>query len=148
MTARETRRDETLLNRKVRVRSLPVTAPPTPPGGGRIVTPAGELAQILNGVTFRFLAYLEFKPDPSAPRGNHVHAKKTESLYLISGHLRAVYQDISTGERTECDLRSGDLVTISPGCAHVYFAEEYSQAIEVADADYDPADTIPFMIEV
>jgi len=137
-----------MLNEKVRFRTLPVTQPPTPPGGGRIVTPAGELAQVLNGETFRFLAYLEFKTDSKRPRGNHYHAEKTESLYVISGRLRAVYRDISTGEQTERVLQAGDLVTISPGCAHVYFPEEYSQAIEVSDAEYDPADTIPFMIEV
>lgn len=147
MIENQTRRDETLLSDKVRFRTLPVTQPPTPPGGGRIVTPAGELAQVLNGATFRFLAYLEFKPESTRPRGNHYHAKKTETLYLISGSLRAVYRDISTGEQAERVLHSGDLVTISPGCAHVYFAEEHSQAIEVADAEYDPADTIPFMIE-
>lgn len=142
-----TRRDQPVIADKVSFRTLPVTVPPTAPGGGRIVTPAGELAQVFSGQDFRFLAYLEFKANLSMPRGNHYHAVKTESLYVITGRLRAVYRDIETGETLTRTLSAGDLVTIKPGCAHTYFPEEYSQAIEVADTAYDPADTIPYAIE-
>lgn len=131
---------------KVQLRRLPVTSAPIPPGGGRIQSPAGELAQVLNGDIYRFLAYLEFRPDASKPRGNHYHAIKTESLYLISGRVRAVYQDVESGERTEAVLEAGDLVTVHPNCAHVYYALEFSQAVEVANEMYDPADTYPYEV--
>ncbi|MET7748783.1 hypothetical protein [Micromonospora sp. NPDC005367] len=38
----------------------------------------------------------------------------------------------------------GDLVTAHPRCAHVYYAYEHSQAVELADEPYDPADTYPY----
>lgn len=128
---------------KVRLRRLPVTSPPIPAGGGRIQSPAGELAQIVNGGTYRFLAYLEFRPDAARPRGNHYHAHKTETLYVISGRLRAVFRDLDSGERTELTIEAGDAVTVEPRCAHVYFALEHSQAVELADTPYDPGDTHP-----
>ncbi|MFG3687838.1 cupin domain-containing protein [Micromonospora sp. NPDC047740] len=131
---------------KMQLRRLPVTMPPIPPGGGRIQSPAGELAQVVNGDSYKFLAYVEFRPDASKPRGNHFHAHKTELLYLISGRVRAVYQDLDSGERAELTLEPGDLVTVQPRCAHVYYALEYSQAVELADHPYDPADTHPYEV--
>ncbi|MGW1062182.1 hypothetical protein [Micromonospora rubida] len=131
---------------KVQVRRLPVTTPPVPPGGGRIQSPAGELAQVVNGDIYRFLAYLEFRPDATKPRGNHFHNHKSETLYLISGRLRALYHDLDSGERAEMTLEPGDLVTVHPRCAHVYYALEHSQAVELADQPYDPTDTHPYEV--
>ncbi|MFD0784910.1 cupin domain-containing protein [Micromonospora azadirachtae] len=126
------------------MRRLPMTSPPLPDGGGRIQSPAGELARVVNGGTYRYLAYLEFRPDTGRPRGNHYHERRTETLYVIGGRLRAVYQDLESGERTEAILEAGDLVTVRPRCAHVYYACELSQAVELADEPYDPADTYPY----
>lgn len=134
-------------NNKVEIRTLPITPAPTPPGGGRIMTPSGELAQVINGQTFRFLAYLEFIPGMAKPRGNHYHTNKTESLYIIGGKLRAVFKDLDTGDTVSRHLSAGDLITIKPGCAHVYFAEEYSQAIEISDTAYNPDDTTAYIIQ-
>ncbi|MEU0157108.1 hypothetical protein [Micromonospora fulviviridis] len=39
---------------KVQLRRLPVTTPPIPSGGGRIQSPAGELAQVVNGDSYQF----------------------------------------------------------------------------------------------
>ncbi|MFG1775444.1 cupin domain-containing protein [Micromonospora sp. NPDC049051] len=128
---------------KVRLRRLPLTSPPIPAGGGRIESPAGELAQIVNGGTYRFLAYLEFRPD-ARPRGNHYHVHKTETLYVISGRLRAVFRDLDSDERTELTIGAGDLVTVQPRCAHAYHAQEHAQAVELADTPYDPTDTHPW----
>ncbi|WP_089017414.1 cupin domain-containing protein [Micromonospora coriariae] len=131
---------------KVQLRRLPVTTPPIPPGGGRVQSPAGELAQLVNGDSYQFLAYLEFRPDATKPRGNHYHAHKTETLYLISGRVRAVYHDLDSGERARMTLEPGDLVTVQPRCAHVYYALEHSQAVELANRPYDPADTHPYEV--
>lgn len=133
---------------KLNVRSLPMTEPPIPNGGGRISTPAGEIAQIINGEDFSFLAYIEFQPGATRARGNHYHVEKTELLYLINGRLRAVYEDMESGLREERFLSAGDLVTIQPKCAHVYFALEYSQSVEISIGKYDPADTIRFEVQL
>jgi mannose-6-phosphate isomerase-like protein (cupin superfamily) len=131
---------------KVSVRRLPDVAPPIPQGGGRIVTAAGELAQIVNGESYRYLAFLEFQPDPNAPRGNHYHAQKTEHLYIVDGLVRAAYRDLDTGETAEVDLTAGDLVVVRPRCAHAYIALEQSHAVEFSPLTYDSADTIAYVL--
>lgn len=133
--------------KKVQIRRLPITSPPLPETGGRIQTPAGELAQVVNGPTFRHLAYMEFLPDSSKPRGNHYHREKTELLYIISGRLRAVYKDLESEERLEVELHPGDLVTVAPHCAHAYYALEHSQAVEMAEHPFDPTDTYPYQLD-
>jgi quercetin dioxygenase-like cupin family protein len=131
---------------KVAIRRLPDVVPPIPQGGGRIVTPAGELAQIVNGEAYRYLAFLEFHPDPNAPRGNHFHAVKTEHLYIVDGLVRATYRDLDTDETAEVELVAGDLVIVRPRCAHAYVALEHSHAVEFSPLDYDPADTIRYVL--
>jgi hypothetical protein len=44
-------------------------------------------------------------------------------------------------------LTGGDLVTVMPNCAHVYHALEHSHAVELSANVYDPADTIPYVVE-
>jgi quercetin dioxygenase-like cupin family protein len=133
---------------KVTIRRLPDVVPPIPEGGGRIVTSAGELAQIVNGDAYRYLAFLEFQADPSAPRGNHFHAVKTEHLYLVDGLVRATYRDLDTHESAEVELVAGDLVIVHPRCAHAYVALEHSHAVEFSPLAYDPADTIRYVLSV
>ncbi|WDZ82440.1 cupin domain-containing protein [Micromonospora cathayae] len=130
---------------KVQLRRLPVTEPPIPPGGGRIQSDAGELAQIASGPdAYRFVAYLELRP--GRPRGNHYHTRKTETLYVVSGRVRAVFHDLTSGRRSEAVLEPGHLVTIQPHCAHVFHALDPAQAVELADVPYDPADTHPHQV--
>src|SRR4051794_18047387 len=56
---------------KARRRTLPLVKPPIPSGGGRIITAAGELAQIVDGDHFQFLVAIEFRYEgpASASRG-------------------------------------------------------------------------------
>ncbi|MGQ0776882.1 MAG: cupin domain-containing protein [Pseudonocardiales bacterium] len=133
---------------KVTIRTLPLTQPPIPEGGGRIRSAAGELVQIVNGEQFRFLAYIEFKQDAQAVRGNHYHARKTEIMYIISGRLQAKYMDLDSGESMKVILGSGDLVTIRPKCAHAYYPLEYSQVVEMSATVYDPTDTITHKLDL
>ena len=132
---------------KIEIRRLPIVSPPIPEGGGRVATPAGELTQIVSGTPFLFLAYIEFLPDETKPRGNHVHKVKTETLYVIKGSLRAIYKDVELGTRKEVYLESGDLVTVPPNVAHVYYALDYTQTVELADRPYDVGDTTPFRVD-
>ncbi len=128
-------------------RTLPVVVgpPPTPvTTGGRILLPAGEFTQVLNGETARFVALLEFKVGPGLSRGNHYHERKTESLYVVSGRLAARFADLDTGERFERELAAGDLVTVAPRLAHTYRALEPALAVELSPTPFDPADVTRF----
>jgi quercetin dioxygenase-like cupin family protein len=131
---------------KLDIRTLPIVDPPIPLGGGRLLTPAGELTQVINGKAFEFAAYITFDPQSRRPRGNHYHARKTETLYVISGELEALYQDLDTHDQLSLILHGGDIVTISPRCVHAYRAIEYSQGLEFSNESYDPRDTFPYPI--
>jgi hypothetical protein len=132
---------------KFEVRRLPISAPPLPESGGRLITTTGELTPFANGGYYRFAAYLEFLPDRHARRrGNHYHAEKTETLYIVKGALIATYVDLDSGERTETHLQEGDLAIVYPRCAHAYTPLEYSQAVELASHSYDATDTVPYRI--
>jgi dTDP-4-dehydrorhamnose 3,5-epimerase-like enzyme len=129
---------------KVSFKRLEVFTPPLSVpivNGGRIMTLAGELAQVVNNQVFRYLAYIEFSENTEASRGNHYHTTKEEFLYVLKGRLRAIYKDVDTDETQEFFWGAGDLVNIKPRCAHIYFPLEYSQAIEFSDSNYDPSDT-------
>lgn len=126
----------------VSVRLLPVVSPPIPDGGGRVSSPAGELVQVVNGDHLRFAAYIEFKA--GATRAQHYHRYRTEILYVISGLLEARYRDVATGDSMDIVLSPGHLVTVGPGCAHLYRVVEYSQVMELSDRSYDPSETVAY----
>jgi hypothetical protein len=132
--------------KKVQVRTLPVSAPPVPASGGIVKMPAGDLYQMINGEAFRFLAFIEFQPDATRPRGNHYHEAKQETLYIVAGRIRAVYFDLDSGDRDEVELSPGDVVTVEPRCAHVYYPLDYSLAIEVAPNAVDISDTKRYVV--
>ena len=131
----------TLLSGAVTIRRLETKPPPLDALGGRILSPSGEIAQIVSGATFRYLAYLEFLPDPAAARGHHGHRLQEEYLYVIRGDLLAIYEDAATGERAETFLGAGDLINVRPGCAHAYVAQAYSQLLEFSPTPFDYSDT-------
>ncbi len=134
---------------KISVKKMNVFSPPIIgelKDGGRIMMPTGELTQIVNGKSFKFLAYIEFDNDTSVVRGNHYHLVKEEHLYLIRGRLQAVYKDIDTEEMEELVLEAGDLIVIKPRCAHVYFPLEYSQSVEFSPSEFDANDTYRYVI--
>lgn len=132
--------------RKLDIYTLPLERPPGEKGG-RIQTRAGEIAQVVSGPAFRFLAYLEFQCPPSVARGNHYHTHKDERIYIVTGRLRATCKDIDSGETTSIMVESGDLLHIRPRCAHVFVPLEYSQALEFAPDPFDPTDTYSYMLE-
>ena len=128
---------------KVSIRRLPVLdAPPAQPvlDGVRIRMAAGEAVPVFNGGPWRFVAYLEFLPGTGAWRGNHWHERKREEFYVIRGRLRALFEDMDTGERAETVLEQGDVLAIEPRCAHAFQALEYAQAIECSPFVFDAAD--------
>lgn len=132
----------------VAVQHLPVLSKgPIPASGGRLDTPAGELAQIINGEPIQLVTYIEFKPD-GQPRGNHYHKQKTEIIYIIKGKLKLTLEDLSDSSYQTIDLESGDLIRVQPNIAHVYVAQTYTQALEMTNVPYDPSDTIAYKVKV
>lgn len=109
---------------------------------GRISMPAGELSVVLNGPTVRYVATVEFIP--AVPRGNHVHHRKVQWLYLISGRLEAIVKDMQSQVGETFTMEPGDLVTVQPNIAHVFTATVPSLALEACAEAYDPADTFPY----
>lgn len=131
---------------KINIRRLEVKTPPLDENGGRIISQAGEIAQIVSGTSFKFLAYIEFEESGETPRGNHYHVNKEEFFYVVKGRLRAIYENLETKERAETVLETGDLVSVKPKCAHVYFPVEYTQLIEFSTGAFDPADTYKHVV--
>ena len=109
---------------------MPIVEPPAPVDGGRILTPSGELVQVLSDREIRLIVYLEFADSTSGlVRGNHYRMNKTEFLYVISGRIGVhLFYTLSRGEH-QGRLAKSDLVENRPGCVHVYWTEEVGGAI-------------------
>lgn len=123
------------------ITSLPVFDAPLPASVGRLLTDsAGEMVRIIDGISIKYAAYIEFLPG-GRPRGNHVHKIKTEYLYVLTGRLKATYIDTGSGEIQVREVVAGDLITVYPDCAHVYETIEHAQALEMTAEVYDPSDT-------
>jgi mannose-6-phosphate isomerase-like protein (cupin superfamily) len=133
--------------RRLATHRLPLAAP-LGPEGGRIFSAAGEMAQLVSGESFRYLAYVEFVHQPHVVRGNHYHRVKDEHLYVLVGRLRCVCKDLESDERAVYEVAAGDLMRIQPGCAHALVPLEYTQALEFAPQPYDPADAYPYPLEM
>jgi len=129
------------------VQHLSFTEPPLPASGGRLLTPAGELSQIISNEAIYHIVYIEFKPD-GKPRGNHYHKVMNHAIYVIKGKLQVTLVDLADTSRTTVEVVAGDLIRIKPNCAHVFRALEYSQALELNSTPYDPDDTIPYTVEI
>jgi dTDP-4-dehydrorhamnose 3,5-epimerase-like enzyme len=131
---------------KYSVQHLPVVDPPLPHSGGRMVNASGEMAQIIGNEPVRHVVYIDFKAD-GKPRGNHYHVKmQMHGIYIIQGKLRVTLVDVDDESRDTVTLQAGDFIRTKSRCAHVFVAEEYSQALELNDTPFDPADTIPYVI--
>jgi len=128
---------------RVVCRALPVFVPPTGPQAPeerRVQLPQGELAQLRNGgEAIGYLAVLELRP--GTVRGNHVHRRKRESVYVIEGSVRLVVADPDTGQREDRVLGPGDLVFIPPGVPHALAPLTAGRALEFAPEPVDPSDT-------
>ncbi len=138
---------ETVLGGKVVRYRLPVIEGRPAPGAvlpdlKRLLLPQGELAQIHNGNPgIRYLAWIDLSS--GSARGNHVHRRKDESIYLIAGELRVVVEDPASGERGEVRMQAGDLIRIPPGIPHALQPLVDGHALEFAPDPLDPADTFP-----
>ena len=137
------------LGGKVVKSSLPViTGRPGPdaPALKRLVLPQGELGQIHDSDEgIRYMAVLELRA--GSVRGNHYHKVKEERVYVLQGELSVLLQDLQTNERASVSLRTGDLLLIPTGIAHVMRTVEPGQAIEFAPTRFNAADIFPFPLD-
>jgi mannose-6-phosphate isomerase-like protein (cupin superfamily) len=128
--------------------SLPVISGrpgPDAPILKRLLLPQGELAQVHDsdeGICY--LAVIETRMD--SVRGNHYHKVKEELIYVLQGELLVVVEDIGTNERASVPLRTGDLLRIQTGIAHLLRTVAPGQAIEFSRARFSAADIFPFAL--
>lgn len=110
------------------------------PARKRLHLPQGDLAQIHNSPEpIHFIAWIELKA--GGIRGNHIHRRKQEYLYLLAGSATLTLEHAQTRERVTLDLAVGDLVLIEPGIAHAIASPVAGEAIEYSPQAFDPADT-------
>ena len=136
----------TLLNGRVRKTSL-VTIhgrpPPDAPRLRRLLLDQGELAHFWDGeFPINYMALLELRQGTT--RGNHYHKIKREFLYVMSGHLNVLLEDIASRDKAAVDLKTGDLVDIQPAVAHAYIVKIPGQALEFSEAKFNATDTFSF----
>ena len=132
-----------------------VTIEPLPAGGDdsserRLFSAKGEMAQILNrpGEAFHHLVYWDLdSPSTGLERGHHLHARKTDRLYVIRGELLLAAEDPATRERRVLRAPAGSRIMIAPGIAHAFRSTGPAQVLEYSPAVYDPSDTRPHRIE-
>ena len=111
----------------------------------RLQLPKGSLEVFHNNPDpVRYIAHLELKA--GVDRGHHVHQRKEESFYLISGHVTIGVEAIETGERHLVDVLPGDLVQIFPGIAHAVRIHEGGHAVEFAREPVGTDDTQPHRV--
>ena len=110
----------------------------------RLLEPRGELTQISNGKAFLHLVYWDIRPEPGTFRGQHYHERKEESMYILRGCLRALFEDIDSKEREEHTLAEGTKVLIQPRLAHKFIPLEFVQVIEFSPQPFDGSDAFPY----
>src|SRR5215467_11047121 len=90
-----------LLGGKVTKCTLPVVQPsPTPDSRilKRLMLPQGELAQFYDGDEgIRYIAQIELQA--GSIRGNHFHKVKREWIYIMSGELTLIVEDLESKAR-------------------------------------------------
>jgi len=137
------------LGGKVRKISLPVIhgrPEPNAPPLKRLLLPQGELAQFHSSPEgMRYLAYAELRV--GAVRGNHYHKFKEEWLYIISGEVWLVVEDVASRVRDILTLECGDLVFIPTGVAHALHVKKSGQALEFSPVAFDPGDSYAYELD-
>lgn len=139
----------TFLGGKVRKLTLPVVhgrPPDKAPALKRLLLDQGELAQFYTGEEgMRYVAFVELRA--GTKRGNHYHKIKREWIYVISGELSLVLEDIASGMRDGFTMIGGDLAIIPTHIAHALHVRQPGQAIEFSPAAFDAVDSYPYPLQ-
>ena len=140
--------EQTFLGGKVIKRSLPTFQPPLEadiPVTKRLLLAQGELAQIHDGEEgIRYLAAVQLVSGTT--RGNHYHRRKQEWVYLITGAVQLVVEDVETKARAALPMVIGDLVYISPNIAHTFVVQQDRVAVEFSPVRFDADDTSRYVL--
>jgi quercetin dioxygenase-like cupin family protein len=131
-----------LLDGKVTKRTLPAVQPSSTPDSRtlkRLMLPQGELAQLYDGDEgIRYIAQIELQA--GSVRGNHYHNVKQEWIYMMSGEVTLIVEDLDSKTRESVQLNAGDLAFIETGVVHALQVTQSGHAIEFSTARFDPAD--------
>jgi Uncharacterized conserved protein, contains double-stranded beta-helix domain len=131
-----------ILAGKVTKRTLPLVEPSSTPDSRtlkRLMLPQGELAQFYDGDQgIRYIAQIELQA--GSVRGNHYHKVKQEWVYMMSGEVTLVLEDLESKARESAPLLAGDLAFIQTGVIHALQVTKSGQAIEFSTSRFDPAD--------
>src|SRR5580765_56869 len=130
------------LGGKVTKRTLPLVQPCSTPDSRtlkRLLLPQGELAQFYDGDEgIRYIAQIELQA--GSVRGNHYHKIKQEWIYVMSGELALIVEDLESKARESTPLIAGDLAFIQTSVVHALQITKSGQAIEFSTSRFDPAD--------
>src|ERR1051325_6336404 len=103
-----------LLGGKVKKESLPIVQPSSTPDSRtlkRLMLPQGELAQFYDGDEgIRYIAQIELQA--GSVRGNHFHKIKNEWVYMMSGEVTLIVEDLDSRVQESEKLSAGDLAFI------------------------------------
>lgn len=120
--------------------------PPGAPRLKRLLLDQGELSHFWDGEEpIRYIAFVELRQ--GSIRGNHYHTLKREFLYVISGAVRLIVQDVQGRDRITLPVGTGELVEIGTRVAHAFQVVDAGQAVEFSEARFDGADVYPFPLE-
>lgn len=138
----------TLLGGKVTKQALPMVQPPSgaeSPALKRLMLPQGELAQFYDGEQgIRYIAQIELQA--GTVRGNHYHKIKEEWVYMVSGEVNLIIEDINSKAHESTTLSAGDLAFIQTGIGHTLQVTKSGQAIEFSTARFDAADIYRYQL--
>ena len=131
-----------LLDGKVTKCTLPLVQPSSTPDSRtlkRLMLPQGELAQFYDGDEgIRYIAQIELQA--GSVRGNHYHKVKQEWVYMMSGEVTLIVEDVESKVQESTLLTAGDIVFIQTEVIHALQVTKSGQAIEFSTARFDPAD--------
>ena len=132
----------TLLGGKVKKQAVPIVQPSSIPDSltlKRLMLPQGELTQFYDGDEgIRYIAQIELQA--GSIRGNHYHKIKKEWVYMMSGEVTLIVEDLESEARESVQLNAGDLAFIQTGVIHALQVIKSGQAIEFSTARFDSAD--------
>lgn len=89
--------------------------------------------------------------EPGAVRGNHIHRRQTECIFIMGGPCRIVAKDPESGEELSLNTSPGDvrLFRVQPGIAHAFknIGTTPAYALCYSGLRFDPgnADMEPFV---
>jgi quercetin dioxygenase-like cupin family protein len=134
--------EEAFFSGKLRRIQLPVFTQPTGPDAPllkRLLLPQGELAQFHEADEgMHYMALLELKE--GGVRGNHYHRQKREYVYVISGKVELLAENLADRAQVSLSLAAGELAIIETNIGHALRTVEAGSAIEFSPSRFDRTD--------